>query len=299
MTTDSLPFNFGGLAGEFAAYDSCRVVILPVPYEGTVTYKKGTARGPDAILDASRHMELYDELLKCETYRVGIHTGEELPPAASPEETAAAVAQQVAEFVRDDKFVVTLGGEHSVTLGPVQAFAQARSGLSILQLDAHTDLRESFEGTQFGHGCVMKRCLPYGPITQVGVRSTSAEEAALLADSATITTFWAHELRDFSRRCDEIVSTLTEEVYVTIDVDVLDPSVMPATGTPEPGGLSWCEVMTLLERVTEEKDVVGFDVVELLPTPGLHACDILCAKMIYRFLGYLTAAKGWTLRADG
>lgn len=296
MNASDVSFNFGGLPQKFSAYDSSRVVVLPAPYEGTTTYKTGTRNGPDALIDASRNMELYDETLDIETYRIGIHTHEEIPPADSPEAMTSVLIEQTSELLNDGKFVVTIGGEHSVTLGPVQAHAHARTGLSILHLDAHADLRDSYQDTRYGHGCVMRRCVPFGPITQVGLRSLSSEEAAFLEETATVTTFFAHQLRDMSARCDEIVSTLTDEVYVTIDVDVFDPSVMSATGTPEPGGLSWHDVNMLLARVVQEKDVVAFDVVELLPTPGLHACDFLAAKLVYRFLGYLTSARGWTLR---
>ena len=296
MGAGDVPLNFGGLAKPFCAYDTSRVVILPVPYEGTTTYKTGTRHGPESLMDASRNMELYDETLGIETFRIGIHTHEEVPPAKSPEAMTSVLIEQTSELLRDGKFVVTVGGEHSVTLGPVQAHAHERSNLSILHLDAHTDLRDSYEGTRYGHGCVMRRCVPFGPITQVGVRSLSAEEAVFLEEAATVTTFFAHELHDMPAHCDEIVSTLTDEVYVTIDVDVFDPAVMPATGTPEPGGLSWYDVTTLLARVAQEKDVIGFDVVELLPTSGLHACEFLAAKLVYRFLGLLVEPKGWTLR---
>ncbi len=296
MSGNELPFNFGGLEQSFSSYDSSAVVILPVPYEGTTTYKKGTCRGPSALIDASRNMELFDEVLGFEPYRIGIHTHEEIPSAASPEAMTSALVAQISEHRADGKFVVTLGGEHSISLGPVQAHAQARTGFSILHLDAHADLRDSYEGTRYGHGCVMRRCVPFGPITQVGIRSLSVEESAFLDEAATVTTFYAHELRDMAARRDEIVSTLTDEVYVTIDLDVFDPAIMSATGTPEPGGLGWYEVLDLLERVIEEKDVVGFDVVELMPTEGMHACDFLAAKLVYRLLGRLVDAKGWKLR---
>ena len=296
MGRAEVPFNFGGLDQEFCSYDRSPVVILPVPYEGTTTYKTGTRNGPESLIDASRNMELYDETLGFETCRVGIHTHEEVPPANSPEAMTSVLIEQISELLHDGKFVVTIGGEHSISLGPVQAHAHARTNLSILHLDAHADLRDSYEGTRYGHGCVMRRCVPFGPITQVGVRSVSREEADFLEEAPTVTTFYAHELHDVSARCDEVVSTLTDEVYVSIDVDVFDPSIFPATGTPEPGGLSWYDVTALLERVVQEKDVVGFDVVELLPTAGLHACDFLAAKLVYRFLGLLVEPKGWTVR---
>lgn len=296
MTANELPFNFGGLEQAFSSYENSAVVILPVPYEGTTTYKKGTCKGPSALIDASRNMELFDEVLGFETFHVGIHTHEEIPPAQTPEAMTSVLIEQVSEHLADGKFVVTIGGEHSITLGPVQAHAHSKSGLSILQLDAHADLRDSYEGTQYGHGCIMRRCVPFGPITQVGIRSLSVEEADFLEETATVTTFYAHELRDMAARRDEIVSTLTDEVYVTIDLDVFDPAVMSATGTPEPGGLGWYAVTDLLAKVIEEKDVVGFDVVELLPTSGLHACDFLAAKLVYRLLGHLVGPKGWNLR---
>ena len=296
MSANDLPFNFGGLEQAFSAYDTSPVVILPVPYEGTTTYKKGTCKGPAALIDASRNMELFDEVLGFETFHVGIHTHEEIPPAPSPEAMTSQLIEQVGEHLADGKFVVALGGEHSITLGPVQAHAHAKTGLSILQLDAHADLRDTYQGTQYGHGCVMRRCVPFGPITQVGVRSLSVEESEFLEEVPTVTTFYAHELQDLAAQQKEIVSTLSDEVYITIDLDVFDPAIMSATGTPEPGGLGWYEVTSLLARVIEEKNVVGFDVVELMPTPGLHACDFLAAKLVYRLLGNLVAPKGWELR---
>ena len=289
------PFNFCGLPQSFADYVAARFVVLPVPYEGTVTYQQGTARGPQAVIDASRYMELYDEELKSEIYRVGIHTAEPLEVKPRPEDTVKEVERAVGEFLADDKVGVLLGGEHSVTFGAVAACRRKFSDLCVLQLDAHTDLRDEYDGTRFSHACVMRRCLEIAPVTQVGIRSLSRPEADLLESDPNVTTYFAHDLRatGLASRHDEILSTLTEQVYLTMDIDVFDPAFVPGTGTPEPGGLDWTDVTGLIRALCAKKQVVGFDVVEVLPLPGSVVSEFLAAKLIYRTMGYIAATAGW------
>jgi len=285
----TVPFNFGGLIPDRCLWDKARVVLIPVPYDLTSTYIAGSRRGPLAILEASTHLELFDEELNQETYRVGLHTLDSLEASASgPETMIALVEEYVHRVVRAKKFPVLLGGEHSITLGAARALKKKAPRLSFLQLDAHADLRDSYEGTPFSHACIGRRLAELGPLVQAGIRSLTREENLYLSKGPVKTFFW-HLLEETPRWEEEVLSSLSEEVYVTIDLDVLDPAVMPATGTPEPGGLTWKSLTALLRRVARERKVVGFDVVELTPIPGLIAPDFLAAKLIYRFLGEIFA----------
>jgi agmatinase len=288
-TLTTVPFNFGGLPHDQCRWENSRVVFIPVPYDLTSTYLAGSRRGPLAILEASTHMELFDEELDQETYRVGFHTLDSLEATAvGPEKMIALVAEYVQRVVRAKKFPVLLGGEHSITLGAARVLKKKVPRVSFLQLDAHADLRESYEGTPFSHACIGRRLAELGPLAQVGIRSLTREESLYIKRGAVKTFFW-HRLEEIPRWEEEALASLAQEVYVTIDLDVLDPAIMPATGTPEPGGLNWKALTALLRRVAREKTVVGFDVVELTPIPGLIAPDFLAAKLIYRFLGEIFA----------
>lgn len=284
------PFRFGGIEDRYADYQKARVVILPVPLERTTTYARGTRKGPCAILEASRNLETFDEELGVETYtRIGIATLEEMDTEeGSLEQVLAGLHTAVRGLFEDGKFPVILGGEHSLTPACVSAAARKFTDLSVLQIDAHADLRESYQGNRNSHACAMRRSLEICPAVQVGIRSLSQEEAAVLPSLPT-QVFWAHEIlnRPTDEWAKEVTQALSRNVYLTIDLDGLDPSILPATGTPEPGGLNWEQVTGLLRLVAREKNIVGMDVVELLPTPGLHAADFLAAKLIYRALGYV------------
>jgi agmatinase len=285
----TVPFNFGGLPHDQCRWENSRVVFIPVPYDLTSTYLAGSRRGPLAILEASTHMELFDEELDQETYRVGFHTLDSLEATAlGPERMIALVEKYVQRVVRAKKFPVLLGGEHSITLGAARALKKKVPRISFLQLDAHADLRASYEGTPFSHACIGRRLAELGPLVQVGIRSLTREENLYIKRGAVKTFFW-HRLEEIPHWEEEVLRSLAQEVYVTIDLDVLDPAIMPATGTPEPGGLSWKALTALLRRVAREKTVVGFDAVELTPIPGLVAPDFLAAKLIYRFLGEIFA----------
>lgn len=269
------PFNFLGL--EEQDYQKSKIVIFPVPYSSTTYWKAGTKDGPQAIIDASRHVELYDIESKKDPSREGIFTLPFLEPSKnSPEETTARIKSVMDRVLQDGKFPVMLGGEHSITLGAVQAFKEKFSDFSVLQLDAHTDLRDEFEGTKYHHACVMKRIKDLGiQITQVGIRSVSESEQVE-------NIFSAPELP-----IDKIISTLKDKVYLTIDLDVLDPSIMPSTGAPEPGGLAWYELLHLVEQLAQKRKIIGADVVELDPIPGFHAPDFLAAKLVYKIISYI------------
>jgi agmatinase len=276
--------NFGGLAPEYTTYEDAPVVILPIPFDATSTWIKGADRGPDAILDASANMELYDIETGTEVYLKGIHTAEPVLEEASPEKLADKVREKVGRLLDDGKFVVSLGGEHSVTIGIVQAYARKFPGISVLQIDAHTDLRQEYLGSKYNHACVMARVKELCPVVQVGIRSMDVVEKPYI-DKDRI--FYAMEIAGRDQEwIDRVIAKLTDIVYVTIDLDGFDPSILPATGTPEPGGLSYYEVINLVRKLIERKKVVGFDVVELCPIEDNKASDFLASKLIYQMLSY-------------
>lgn len=282
--------NFAAIPQEYADFETSRVVILPIPYDSTTDWKSGTRDGPMAIIDASQQLERYDPELDRELHLVGIHTLPELQPLKSgPEQTVERVCRVASDLVGSGKFVVMLGGEHSLTVGTVKAHAQKFHRLSVLQLDAHTDLRDEYEGTKYSHACVMRRVLEYCPIVQVGIRSLSMEEHQFLAQSQ-MRPFLAQDTPLDQERLDRIISSLSEEVYITIDLDVLDPSIMPAVGTPQPGGMGWYEVLELLRQVAAKTRIVGFDVVELCPKEGPASSAFLAAKLTYKLIGFSTSS---------
>lgn len=295
----SLPFEYDHVAvGEFSGagpaatdFARARVVILPVPLDRTTSYVSGTRNGPHEILVASSHMELWDEETGTDVHDIGICTLPEMElPFATMDEVVCEIRRVVAEIVNRDKFPFILGGEHSITPPAVAAVAARHPGLSVLQIDAHADLRESFMGTPHNHACAMRRTLEFAPITQVGIRSLSTDEA-MAVPSLRTRIFYDFNMRDDASWMDRVVDSLAETVYVTIDVDGLDPAVMPSTGTPEPGGLSWQEITRLLRKVIGRRKVVGCDIVELSPIGGYVAPNFLCAKLAYKILSYKFGAS--------
>jgi agmatinase len=278
--------EFGGTTPTTSDFDNARVVILPVPLDRTTSYVPGTRTGPHEILVASSHMELWDEETQTDVHSIGISTLPEMEfPFASMDEVVAEIRRVTAELVNRGKFPVVLGGEHSITPPVVAAVAAKHKGLSVLQLDAHADLRDSFMGTPHNHACAMRRTLEHAPVTQVGIRSLSSEEAADIPSLKT-TVFYDFNMRKDPAWMDRVVESLSDKVYITIDVDGFDPAIMPSTGTPEPGGLGWHEGLALLRRVIEQRTVVGCDIVELSPMPGNAAPNFLCAKLLYKILSY-------------
>lgn len=275
--------NFCGLSKEYADYEKAAAVILPVPFDKTSTWLKGADKGPAAIIDASRYLELYDIETGSEVFRKGIFTA---PPvrASSPSLLIRQTSSRVARYLKDNKLVVTLGGEHSVSIGVIKSHAEHYKGLSILHLDAHADSRETYEGTPYNHACVIARAREYTDnIVSVGIRSMDASERPNV-DKRKM--FFAHQIHGSDRWIKDVVARLSDTVYITLDLDVFDPGIMPSTGTPEPGGLSWYPVMKLLVSVAKTKQVVGFDVVELCPGSD-RAPDFLAAKLIYTLLSYI------------
>ena len=285
------PLAFGGTLPEPRTFDDARIVILPVPVDRTTSYVGGTRNGPREILQASTHMELWDEEVGVDVHSAGIFT---LPEMELPFGELGPMLEEIkrvaTHIVRRDKFLVTLGGEHSITPPLVAAAASRYPGVSVLQIDAHADLRHSYMGTPYNHACAMRRTLEHARITQVGIRSMSTEEAEAVPSLAT-TIFYDVSMREDPHWIDAVVETLSDTVYITIDVDGMDPAIMPATGTPEPGGLSWYEMLALLRGIITRRTVVGCDVVELSPLPGVIAPNFLCAKLIYKILTYRFGLK--------
>lgn len=283
--------NFGGISEErFSSLTAARVLIWPISYEATVSYGAGTGRGAEAIIDASRNMELYDEELDRETYRIGIHTLSVMPPAPTPEQMQQRLYDGARQLLATGKFLVSLGGEHSITAPIVRAHAERYARLSVFQLDAHADLRATYDGTPYSHACVMRRIAEdlQIPIVQFGIRSLSAEEARV-KDRLPTRIFWAKDVVGRPQSWGEAISALTENVYLTIDIDGLDPSLVPHTGTPEPGGLGWYETLGLLRALAGRRRIVGMDLVEYAPSGDHHASAFLCAKLVYKTLGYVFA----------
>ncbi|MBI5754784.1 agmatinase [Candidatus Peregrinibacteria bacterium] len=283
-----MKLNFGGIPEEFTDYDRSRIVILPVPYDGTSTWMKGADKGPLKAIEASPQIEWYDSELDFEVYKEGIFTDEALTVPSEPAAMVSVVGQRVSFHLKNGKFVMMLGGEHSVSIGAVKAFHEKFSDMTVLQLDAHSDLRDEYLGSKYNHACVMARVGEMCSFTQVGIRSMDISEKARM-DIKRV--FWARDIYSNRKWIPKVLSQLGKNVYVTIDVDVFDPSIMPSTGTPEPGGLFWYDVMDLLKAVMREKNVVGFDVVELKPIAENPAPDFLVARLVYQLLGYRFAGK--------
>jgi len=279
------PQVFAGLEPPYSNLQQAKVVILPVPYDSTSEWQSGSRHGPQAIIDASQYLELYDLELNREIYKVGISTLPQVEPLlSSPQAMIDKVYQVVRGLIQKEKFVVLLAGDHSLSLGAVRAFKEAFPRLSVLQLDAHADLRDEYLGTKYSQACIMRRIFELCPISQVGVRSLSWEEKQFLTQNK-LKPFYMSDLASSTASIDQIVDSLSKDVYVTIDVDVLDPSIMPAVGTPEPDGMSWRQVLDIIESIALHKHVVGFDLMEFCPREGPGACAFLLAKLAYKLIG--------------
>lgn len=279
--------NYGDIPAEFCNRKNAKVIIIPVPYDKTSTWIKGADKGPAAIIDASANMELYDIETDSEPYTVGIFTEDPVDTKKGPEVLAELVKQKVAEHLGEDKFVVLLGGEHSVTPGAVFAYKEKYPKLSVLQLDAHSDLRSEYHGSKFNHACVMARVKEKCPIYQVGIRSMDKSEKINMDTKKVLFAEQIFKMKSQGKDwISQAMAGLTDDVYLTIDLDVFDPAIMPSTGTPEPGGLMWYDVMTLIQELTKKKNLVGFDVVELCPNKNSPSSDFLASKLIYKMLAY-------------
>ena len=276
--------NYGGLPEDYTKYDSSDIIILPIPYDGSSTWIKGADKGPAALLEASANMELYDIETDSEVYKKGIHTLDFLTTSGGPNTLVPLVKNKVKELLNDKKFIVAIGGEHSVSIGAIQAFAETFSDLSILQLDAHSDLRSEYEGSLNNHACVMARAREVAEIVQVGIRSMDVSEKENMDMNRV---FFGHTLRRDIMWQEKAVALLKKNVYITIDLDVFDPSILPSTGTPEPDGMLYAQVLDFLKKVNNERNIVGFDVVELCPNPENKSSDFLASKLIYQLLSQI------------
>jgi agmatinase len=277
--------NFADIPSEYSNLDNAKVVVVAVPYDYTSTWIKGADKGPKAIIEASASLELYDIETDSQLYLNGIYTDVGLMESTigAPEEMIEQVRKRVLRYIEQKKFVVLIGGEHSISIGSIEAHATRYHNITVLQLDAHADLRNEYNGSKYNHACVMARVKELCPIVQVGIRSMDSSERKFLDKDKV---FFAKDIHDNRDWFVDVVSKLSKEVYITIDLDVFDCSLMPCTGTPEPGGLFWYDVLALLKTVSENRDIVGFDVVELCPCDSNKAPDFLAAKLIYKLLSY-------------
>lgn len=278
------PGAYGDLPEEFCRYDTASIAILPIPYDGTSTWMKGADRGPMALLEASANMELYDIETDSEVFRHGIVTVDPVLCPEEPDAMVAAVYKRARRLLEDGKFIVGIGGEHTISVGLVQAAATSFSNLSVIQFDAHADTRDEYEGSRYNHACVMSRIGEICPYVQAGIRSMDSSELKTLNRDRT---FFAHEIIKGPDVTSRALKALTKNVYITIDLDVLDSSIMPSTGTPEPGGLDWYTLLGFIESIVMGKNIVGIDITELLPNPANRGPDFLAAKLAYRVLSMI------------
>ena len=267
--------------------ESARAFVIPVPYDSTTSFKGGAREGPDAIIRASRHLEDYDHELERDISLVGIHTTPEITPDVSgPEAMVARIRRAVAAAAQSGKLVALLGGEHTIAVGAVQALKERHDDLSVLYLDAHADLRDEYMGARWGHACVARRICEVAPVVQVGVRSLSEEENEFIQLQSIPVHFWRSGTSKVEDIVQSVANQLTRHVYISIDMDVFDPAVVSAVGTPEPGGMLWHEVTSLLRTIAEGRDIVGFDISELSPREGPAAGAFTAAKLAYKLIGY-------------
>ena len=275
--------NYGNLPNKYCNLKKSKIAIVPVAYDGTSTWIKGANKGPTALLDASKYLELYDIETDSEVYKNGIFTNTPLKSFKSPREMVGIVNSKINKFIAQDKFIVLIGGEHSVSIGSIYAHANTYPNMSVLQLDAHSDLRDIYRNSKYNHACVMARAKEVCPIVQVGIRSMDSSELPFIDDDKI---FYAKDMCNSEKWMKKAINQLSPDVYITIDLDVFDPSIMPSTGTPEPGGLYWYAVLKFLRKVAIKRNIVGFDVVELCPNRNNKAPDFLAAKLIYKLLSY-------------
>lgn len=275
--------TYAGIPDEFAKLDSSKIVLIPVPFDGTSTWQKGSDKGPEAFLNASDNMELYDIETRTEVYKQGVYLADAITENSSPEAMVEAVHKSVKAFIKRNKFVTIVGGEHSISIGTIRAFNECFDNLTVLQIDAHADLRKSYLGSKYNHACAVYEASQTTNLIQVGIRSMDVIETTVMDEEKT---YFAHELATNEFWMDSAIDQMTDNVFITFDLDALDPSILPSTGTPEPGGLFWYETLEFLKKVFEEKNVVGFDIMELCPNPNDKSSDFLAAKLYYKMLSY-------------
>lgn len=275
--------TYAGIPEEFAKLEQAKIVLIPVPYDGTSTWQKGADKGPQAFLEASENMELYDIETDTEVYQQGVFLADAVTENTSPEAMVEAVHQATKKYIKKNKFVTVFGGEHSISIGTIRAFNEMYPSLTVLHIDAHADLRESYEGSTCNHACAVYEASQNTNLIQVGIRSMDIMEKTVMD---TEKTYFAHDMAVDDTWMDSAIDQMTDNVFITFDLDAFDPSILPSTGTPEPGGLLWYETLEFLKQVFEEKNVVGFDIVELCPNSKEKSSDFLAAKLYYKMLSY-------------
>lgn len=275
--------NYAGIPDTNAKLENAKIVLIPVPYDGTSTWQKGADKGPEAFLNASENMELYDIETDSEVYKEGVYLTESIREDSSPEAVVATVHQITKKYINKNKFVTVFGGEHSISIGTIKAFNESFNNLTVLHIDAHADLRREYEGSSYNHACAVHEASFTTNLVQVGIRSMDVSEKKYMN---TEKVFFAHDMAVNQYWMDEVVEQLTGNVFITFDLDALDPSIFPSTGTPEPGGLFWYETLEFLKKVFTERNVVGFDMVELCPKDNDKSSDFLAAKLYYKMLSY-------------
>jgi agmatinase len=281
--------TFAGIPSEFAAYESAKITLIPVAYDDTSTWKKGADKGPDAFLEAAQNMELYDIETDSEVYKHGVFLHEALKDFESPDAMVQAVYNAVKSNIKRSKFVTVFGGEHSVSIGSIRAFNHCFNDLTVVQIDAHADLRATYEGSKYNHACAMYEASQETNLVQVGIRSMDQVELDVMDQDKV---FFAHDMATDDDWMESALNLMTDNVYITIDLDGFDPSILPATGTPEPGGMLWYETLEFLKNIFDDKNVVGFDIVELCPNEFSASSDFLAAKLYYKMLSYKFAQQG-------
>ncbi len=275
--------TYAGISEQYSKIDTSKIVLIPVPYDGTSTWQKGADKGPEAFLEASENMELYDIETQTEVYKEGIYLAETVTENRSSGAMVDAVHQITKQYINRNKFVTLVGGEHSISIGSIRAFNECYNNLTVLHIDAHADLRKEYDETSFNHACAMYEASQNTNLVQVGIRSMDISETRVMNSEKV---FFAHEMATNEYWIDEVIDLLTDNVFISFDLDAFDPSILPSTGTPEPGGLFWYETLDFLRRVFEEKNVVGFDIVELCPNEHEKSSDFIAAKLYYKMLSY-------------
>jgi agmatinase len=275
--------TYAGIPEKYAKLEHAKIVLIPVPYDGTSTWQKGADKGPKAFLEASENMELYDIETDSEVYKQGVFLTDAVTENSSPESMVDAVHEVTKKYIKKNKFVTIFGGEHSVSIGTIRAFNEMYPRLTVLHIDAHADLRQSYDGSTCNHACAVYEASQTTNLIQVGIRSMDINEKSVMNLDKT---YFAHDMAIDDSWMDSVIDQMTDNIFITFDLDAFDPSIMPSTGTPEPGGLFWYETLDFLKEVFKEKNVVGFDIVELCPNPNEKSSDFLAAKLYYKMLSY-------------
>lgn len=280
--------TFAGIPESYAKLGQSKIVLIPVPYDGTSTWQKGADKGPEAFLVASENMELYDIETDSEVYKEGVYLAESITENTSPEAVVNKVHETTKKYIKKNKFVTLFGGEHSISIGTIRAFNECFDNLTVLQIDAHADLRSEYEGSPYNHACAVYEANETTNLVQVGIRSMDVSEKSVMNLDKV---FFAHDMAVNEFWMDDVINELTENVFITFDLDAMDSSLFPSTGTPEPGGLFYYETLEFLKKVFQEKNVVGFDMVELCPNEHDKTSDFLAAKLYYKMLSYKFASN--------